>query len=177
MMAAIRAGLAGVTRSEVTGQQVSRDHFPRTFPPHLAAAGDPDDLGGAGEGQAPGHRGDLQCAAPGAAMAAFPLAAGRRHVAPGHSGELGAQAGLVALDDQQVARAALAQAGGVAVLGVQGIGGDDGPCAAHPVRQRGEHGNSAGPGSRLHLARHRAMGMIERRQQAAAALPARPGAA
>jgi hypothetical protein len=130
-----------------------------------------------GKARPRGHRGDLQGATLGAAMAAFPLVVGHRHVAPGHSGELGVQAGLVALDDKQVVRAALVQVGGVAVLGVQGIGGDDGPCDVHPVQQRGEHGNFVGLGSHLHLAQHRAMGMIERRQQVAAVLPAVPGAA
>ena len=39
----------------------------------FAAAGDLDGLGGAGEGQAPGYRGDLEGAPLGAAVAAFPL--------------------------------------------------------------------------------------------------------
>jgi hypothetical protein len=75
------------------------------LPFHFAAAHDPDGLGGAGEGQAPGHGGDFQGAPLGAAVPAFPLGIGGRHVAPGQGSELGVQAGLVALDDQQVVRA------------------------------------------------------------------------
>jgi hypothetical protein len=55
-----------------------------------------------GEGQASGHGGDLQGAPLGAAVPAFPLGIGDRDVVPGQGGELGVQAGLVALDDQQV---------------------------------------------------------------------------
>jgi hypothetical protein len=59
------------------------------------AAGDLDGLGGVGEGQTPGYRGDLEGAPLGAAVAAFALGAGHRHVAPGQGGDLGMQAGLV----------------------------------------------------------------------------------
>jgi hypothetical protein len=47
------------------------------------------------------------------------------------------QAGLVPLDDQQVARAALVQVFGVGMLGVQGIGGDDGVGDLDAVQERG----------------------------------------
>jgi hypothetical protein len=82
--------------SEVTASQVSRDRFPFAF----AAAGDLDGLGGVGEGQPGSDGGDFQGAPLGAAVAAFPLVIGHRNLPPGQGGELGVQAGLVALDDQ-----------------------------------------------------------------------------
>jgi hypothetical protein len=56
---------------------------------------------------------------------AFPFGVGDRHVAPEQCGELGVEAGLVALDDQQVVRAAAGQVLGAGSLGVQRVGGDD----------------------------------------------------
>jgi hypothetical protein len=56
-----------------------------------------------------------------------PLAgvAGDRDLAPGQIGELGVQAGLVALDGDHVMRAALGdQVIRVGALGVQSVGGD-----------------------------------------------------
>jgi hypothetical protein len=44
---------------------------------------------------------------------------------PGQGRELGEQARLVALDGEQVVRAAPGQVGGVATLGVHRIGGDN----------------------------------------------------
>jgi hypothetical protein len=44
-----------------------------------------DGLDGVREGEAAGDGGDLDCAALAAAVPAFPLAIGRRHVAPGRS--------------------------------------------------------------------------------------------
>jgi hypothetical protein len=70
-----------------------------------------------------------------------PLGIRHRHVAPGQVGELGVRAGLVALDDQQVVRAASGQVGGVLALGMQGIGGDDRAGDVDAVQQRGEHGD------------------------------------
>ena len=52
------------------------------------------------EGQAPGDGGDLEGAPLAAAVPAFPLVTGHRHVTPGQRGELGVQAGLVALDQE-----------------------------------------------------------------------------
>jgi hypothetical protein len=67
-----------------------------------------------------------------------------RHVTPGQGGELGVQAGLVALDDQQVVRAAPGQVGGVLTLGVQSIGGDDRTGDVQAVQQLGEQGDLVG---------------------------------
>jgi hypothetical protein len=89
----------------------------RPLPVHFPAAGDLDGLGGAGEGQAGGHGGDFQGAPLGAAVPAFGLGIGDRNLAPGQGGELGVQAGLVALDDQQVVGAAPGKVDGVVTLG------------------------------------------------------------
>ncbi len=48
----------------------------------------------------------------------------RRDVFPGQGAELAAQAGLVALDGQQVVRAAAVQVSGVPPLSMHRIGGD-----------------------------------------------------
>ena len=63
--------------------------FARPLPFQFAAAHDLDGLGGMGEGQAPGYRGDLEGAPLGAAVAAFPL--GRRP--PGRRARAGRRAG------------------------------------------------------------------------------------
>ena len=76
------------------------------------------------------------------AVPAVPLGAGHRNLAPGQRRELGVQAGLVALDDQQVVRAAPGQVGGVLTLGVQSIGGDDRIPDIRAVQQRAEQGTS-----------------------------------
>jgi hypothetical protein len=78
-----------------------------------------DGPGGVGEGQPSGYRSDFEGAPFGAAVAAFGLVIRFRHVTPGQGGKLGVQAGLVALDDQLVVRAAPGQAGGVLTLGAQ----------------------------------------------------------
>jgi hypothetical protein len=131
-----RGGLGGGQR----GDRVAG--FTRPFPFHCAAAGDLDGLGRVREGQPPGDGGDLGGAPLGAAMAAFPLVVGHRQVAPGQGGELGAQAGLVALDDQQVVRVAAVQVFGVGMLGVQSVGGDDRAGDLDLVHQRCEQGIS-----------------------------------
>ena len=87
------------------------------------------------------------------------------------------QAGLVALDDQQVVRAAPGQVGGVGALGVQRIGGDDRAGDVDAVQQRGEHGNLVGLGAHLHLAQHHAVSMVEGGEQVPAVLAAVAGAA
>ena len=130
-----------------------------------------------GKASPPGHRGDLEGAPLGAAVPAFPLVIGHRYVAPGQGGELGVQAGLVALDDQQVLSAAPGQVGGMVTLGVQGIGGDDRAGDVNAVQQRGEQGDLIGLGAHLHLPQHHAVRMIEGRQQVAAVLLAMAGAA
>ena len=53
-----------------------------------------------GKARPRGHGGDLEGAPLGAAVPAFPLVVGDRDVAPGQGGELGVQAGLVALDQE-----------------------------------------------------------------------------
>lgn len=122
------------------------------------------------EGQPPGGGGDLQGAPLAAAVPAFFLVAGHRHVAPGQSGGLRVQAGLVALDGDHVMRAAAGKVAGVCTLGVQRVGGNDRIAALDPVQQRGEQRDLVRFGAHLHLAQHRAMRMIEGGQQVAAAL-------
>ena len=72
-----------------------------------------------------GHGRDFQGAPLGAAVAAVVLDIGSRYLAPGQGGELGVQAGLVALDGDQVVRAALnEQVLGVRALGMQRVRGN-----------------------------------------------------
>jgi hypothetical protein len=88
------------------------------------------------EGQPGGYGGDLQGASFGAAMAFLTGVMGDGDLPPGQPGELGAQAGLVAFDGDQVVRAALAgQVLGMSALRVQGIGGDDRPGQVDAVKQ------------------------------------------
>lgn len=63
------------------------------------------------------------------------------------------------------------------MLGVQGIGGDDGIGDLDTVQQRGEHGNLVGLGVHVGLAQDHAVSMIERREQVPAVLAAVPGPA
>ena len=122
------------------------------------------------EGQAGGHGGDLHGAPLRAPVA--PLAGGMsdRDLAPGQLSELGVQAGLVALDREQVMRAALGdQVLRVAALGVHGVRGDHRPGHADVVRQGGEHGDLVRFRLHVHLSQDRAMSVIERGQQ----MPAR----
>jgi hypothetical protein len=74
-------------------------------------------------------------------------------------------------------RAAPGQEGGVLALGVQSIGGDDRIGDVQAARQRGEHGDLVGLGTRLHLAQHRAMSMVTGGEQVTAALLPVAGAA
>ena len=92
-------------------------------------------------------------------------------------GELGVQAGLVALDDQQVVRAAAVQVFGVGALGVQRVGGDDRILNVHPVQQRGEHRDLVGLGVYVYLSQYHAAGMVEGGEQVTAVLPAMARAA
>jgi hypothetical protein len=91
--------------------------FTRPFPFHWAAADDLVGLGGVREGQPAGDGGDLEGAPLAAAVPAFPPVIRGRHVTPGQRGELGVQAGLVALDGDRVVRAAAGQVAGVLALG------------------------------------------------------------
>jgi hypothetical protein len=75
-------------------------------------------------------------------VAAFPLVISGRHVAPWQGGELGVEAGLVALDRDRIVRAAPGKVEGVLVLGVQCAGRDDCVLDVRAVRQRGEQGIS-----------------------------------
>jgi hypothetical protein len=113
----------------------------------------------------------------GAAVPAFPLGAGDWHVAPGEGGELGVQAGLVALDDQQVVRSAAVQVSGVGALGVQRVGGDDRAGDLDTVQQRAEHRDLVGLGGHVHLPEHHAMGMVKGGKQVTAVLAAMARAA
>ena len=70
-----------------------------------------------GKARPAANGGDFEGAPFGAAVAAFTLGMGHRDLAPGQGGKLGVQAGLVALDDQQLVGAALGQEGGVLTLG------------------------------------------------------------
>ena len=167
-------GVAGLSDGQ-RGDRIAG--FARPLPFHRAAACDLDGLGSVGEGQASGYRGDFEGAPFGAAVAAFPLVIRFRHVAPGQGGKLGVQAGLVALDDQQVVRAAPGQEGGVLALGVQSIGGDDRIGDVQAAQQRGEHGDLVGLGTHLHLAQHRAMSMVIGGEQVTAVLLPVAGAA
>ena len=81
------------------------------------------------------------------------------------------------LDDQQVVRAAPVQVGGVGVLGVQRVRGDDRIGDLDAVQQRGEQGDFVGLGAHLDLAQHHAMGVIERGEQVPAVLATVPGPA
>ena len=98
--------------------------------------------------------------------------AGDRHLAPGQGLELGVQAGLVALDDQQVVGATPGQVGGMFPLGMQRVGGNDRTGDIETVQQRAEHGDLVGLGVHLHLAQDRALRMVEGGEQVAAALAA-----
>ena len=132
-------GVAGLDDGE-RGDRVAG--FARPFAFHLAAAHDLDGLGGVGESQPGLDGGDLEGAPLGAAVPAFPLVIGHRHVAPGKGGKLGIEVRLVALDDQQVLSAAPGQVGGMITLGMQRIGGDDGAGDVNAIQQRGNRGIS-----------------------------------
>jgi len=87
-----------------------------------AAAGRAAGLRCVWESQPGGHGGDFQGAPLSAAVPAVTLDVSGRDLAPGQAGELSVQAGLVALDGQDVARAALGrQVLGVGALGVHRI--------------------------------------------------------
>ena len=93
-----------------------------------------------------------------------------RDLAPGQRGELGVQAGLVALDGEQVMRAALGdQVLGVGALGVQSVCGDHRPGQVDAVQQGGEHRDLVRFRLHVHLSQDHAVSVIERGQQ----MPAR----
>ena len=118
-----------------------------------------------GEGQPGGHGGDLEGAAFLAAVAALAGLMGDGNLPPGQGGELGVQAGLVALDGEQVIRAASGQIGGVGALGMQRVGGDDSPGDIDAVQQHREHRDLVRLRADPHLTQDSAMSMIEGSQQ------------
>ena len=75
------------------------------------------------------------------------------------------QAGLVALHGQYVVRAAAVQVLGVAVLGMQRVGGDDRTGDVQTVEQRGESRYFIGLSIHDRLGEHRAVGDVERGKQ------------
>ena len=93
-----------------------------------------------------------------------------RDLTPGQGGELGVQAGLVALDGEQVMPAALGdQVLGVSTLGMHRVCGGYCPGQVDPVQQGGEHRDLVCLGLDVHLSQDYAVGVIERSQQ----MPAR----
>jgi hypothetical protein len=151
--------------------------FTRPFSFHCAVAGDLEGLGGVREGQPPGDGGDLEDAPLAAAVPAFPPVIRGRHVTPGQGGELGVQAGLVALDGDHIVRAATGQVAGVLALGVQRVGGDHRVLDLDAVAQRGEQRDLIRLGAHLHLAQHHTVGMVQGGQQVTAGPLAIAGAA
>jgi hypothetical protein len=134
-------------------------------------------VGGVREGQPGGHGGDLQDAALVTAMASLTGVIGDGDLPPGQGGELVVQARLVALDGEQVMRAAAGQVGGVATLGVHRVGRDDGSGDAGAVQQEREHRDFIGLRADFRLAQDGAVSMVERGQQVIAGVPAAGGAA
>jgi len=129
-----------------------------------------DGLGGVREGQPGRDGGDFQGAPPGTAVAFVPRPAGDGDVPPGKPGKLRVQAGLVALDSDQVVRAALAgQVLGMGTPSVQRIGGDYRPGQVNMVQQRGEQRDLVRLGLDVGLAQDHAVLVIEGGQQ----MPAR----
>jgi hypothetical protein len=133
------------------------------------------DFAVASEQPLPGrHRGDLQGALFGAAVAFVPGLAGDGDLPPGQGGQLGVQAGLVALDGDQVVRAALGdQVLGVSALGVQGIGSHDRPGQVDAVQQRSEQQDLVCLGLDVGLSQDEAVPVIECGQQMPAGITGR----
>ena len=71
----------------------------------------------------------------------------------------------VAFDDEYVVRAAFVHIEGVAVLGVQRVGGDHRAGDVETVQQRGEHGDFVRLRVDLGLAQHDARTVVERGEQ------------
>jgi hypothetical protein len=118
--------------------------------------------GGMREGPPGGHGGDLHGAPFGTAVGLASGVVSDGDLPRGQGGELSAQAGLVALDGDQVMCAALAgQVLGVAVLGVQGIGGDHRSGQVDGVQQRGEHRDLVRLGLDIGLPQDHALRVIE----------------
>jgi hypothetical protein len=125
-------------------------------PPLLASgqgpdpAGDAECLRGVGEAEPGRDGGGLEGAVLLTAVAAVALPVTGGDVAPGQVLDLGVQAGLVLLHDQDVMGALAAdQELGVLALGVQGIGGDHGSGQVQGRQQRAELGDLVGLASTL----------------------------
>jgi hypothetical protein len=124
------------------------------------------------ECQPGGHRGDLEGALLSPAVATLAGVTGDRDQAPGQGGELGEQAGLVALDREHVVRAAAGQVGSAGALGVHRVGGDDRPGDLDAVQQDGEHRDLVRLRADFHLAQDGAASMVEGSQQVLAGFTA-----
>lgn len=99
---------------------------PLLHPVEAACALDAQDLAGMRE-QEPVDGDDLNQSLLVAAVAARVVTLDRGDLLPGRPVELSCLTALVGLDRQEVVSAAFVQVGGVGVLGVERIGGDDGP--------------------------------------------------
>ena len=99
-------------------------------------------------------------------MAALAGVVGDRDLVPGQGCELGMKGGLVALDSDQVMRAALGgQVLGVAALGVHRVRGDHRPGQVDAIQQRREHGDLVRLRLDIDLPEDHAAGVLERGQQ------------
>ena len=113
------------------------------------------------EGDSGGHGGDFQGSPLGPAVRPVVLDVGGRDLAPRQPGELGMQAGLVALDGDQVMRAALpGQVLGVGALGVHRVCGDHRPGQVDAVQQRREHRDLVRLRLDIDLAQDHAAGVV-----------------
>ena len=122
-----RAGRGGLV-SVQAGDGVDGDGPPPPAVQRPDLAGEADGLGGVREGEPGGDGRGLEGAVLLAAVAPVVLAGGDRDVPPGQVLDLGVQARLVLLHDQDVMGLLLGdQELGVLALGVQRVGGDDAP--------------------------------------------------
>jgi hypothetical protein len=99
-----------------------------------------------------GDGGDLQGPKLDAAVGVLAGAVHHRDLPPRQADELGVQTGLVGLDDQQVAGAALDQEAGVVASGVHSVGGNNRTGKIQVGQQRLELGDLAAGGGHLALA-------------------------
>jgi hypothetical protein len=119
-----------------------------------------------------GDGGDLHGAVLAAAVTAAAGAADDRQLAPGQGLELGVQAGLVVFDGEDAVRAAAGQVAGVLALGVQRVGGANGPADGDAVQQRGQHRDLVGLRLDPNLDQHHAVSVGQGGEQVPAILAA-----
>src|SRR5258708_3221925 len=140
-------------------------------PPLLAGqgpdpAGDADGLGGVREGEPGGDGRGFEGAVLFAAVAAVVLPVTGGDVAPGQVLDLGIQAGLVLLHDQDVMSVLVRdQELGVITLGMQRVCGDHAPGQVQVVQQGGELGDLIGLAVHTDLPEAGASLLIDDRQQ------------